>query len=398
MIDRFTEQRIKDSAGIVDVVGDFLELRPKGRNYECLCPFHNDRHLGSFVVNPVRNCYKCFSCDAKGGPVDFLMNYAHMDYPDALRYLAHKYGIFTDEGDRWKAVKPAKPRRIEDCLPADLPPKTWPAQWVNYYTDLGGDNLVAWMRSLPWDNYQRKRLEQVLIDYHVGHTRIEWQGEHEFTLFWQMDENGILHNAHMMKYQPDGHRVKGKDDYGQTWLHARLRHSRRFDDRKNSASYCLFGLHLLDANPKATVCIVESEKTALLMATAYGYDSTRLWMACCGIQNLNEKFLRPLISAKRRIVVFPDRDGIAEWTRRASAIDYPIRVNADIVTKFWHPDDGAKADIADVVVNSIVRHAQSAPAAIPACDVLTEMGRRNTAVGILTERLQLKPTDNGTKQ
>ena len=89
MIDKSTEQRIKDSASIVDVVSDFLELRPKGRNYECLCPFHNDRHLGSFVVSPARNCYKCFSCEAKGGPVDFLMEYAHMDYPDALRYLAH---------------------------------------------------------------------------------------------------------------------------------------------------------------------------------------------------------------------------------------------------------------------------------------------------------------------
>jgi hypothetical protein len=393
MIDKSTEQRIKDSASIVDVVSDFLELRPKGRNYECLCPFHNDRHLGSFVVSPARNCYKCFSCEAKGGPVDFLMEYAHMDYPDALRYLAHKYGIFVDESGKWKDVKPAKPRSIQDCIPADLPAKLWPAKWVEGYTNIDGDNLVRWMKSIPWDNCQRMRLDNVLKDYHVGQTHISWKGEHDFTLFWQLDNQGQLHNAHMMKYQPDGHRVKGKDDYGQTWLHARLRHAGRFDDMKNAPSYCLYGLHLLDTWPTATVCIVESEKTALLMATAYGNNAAHLWMACGGLQNLNEKFLRPLMEAKRKVSIFPDRDGIDAWTKKALEIDYPLTINTDVVTKYWHPEDGPKADIADVVVNSIQRTAKDKLTTQPACDVLDAMAKRNPALATLRDKLNLKPTN-----
>ena len=91
IMDKFTEQKIKDAAGIVDVISDFLTLKKKGVNYQCLCPFHDDKKLGSFVVHPPRNCYKCFSCDAGGGPIDFLMNYQKLSYPDALRYTGRLF-------------------------------------------------------------------------------------------------------------------------------------------------------------------------------------------------------------------------------------------------------------------------------------------------------------------
>ena len=48
MIDELTIQKIKDAASIVDVIGDFYQLRKSGVEYECRCPFHEDRHVGSF--------------------------------------------------------------------------------------------------------------------------------------------------------------------------------------------------------------------------------------------------------------------------------------------------------------------------------------------------------------
>ena len=94
-IDRITEEKIKESANIVDVVGDFIELRKRGVEYQGLCPFHDDHTLGNFSVNPTKNCYKCFSCGAGGDAVKFLMEYrgSRLSYPDALRYLAKKYSI-----------------------------------------------------------------------------------------------------------------------------------------------------------------------------------------------------------------------------------------------------------------------------------------------------------------
>ena len=51
-IDEATERRIKEAANIVDVVGDFVTLKKSGNEYTGLCPFHDDRHVGSFMVSP----------------------------------------------------------------------------------------------------------------------------------------------------------------------------------------------------------------------------------------------------------------------------------------------------------------------------------------------------------
>ena len=402
MIDKFTEQKIKEAANIVDVISDFLEVRRKGVNYQTLCPFHNDRHLGSFVIHPARNCYVCFSCEAKGGPIDFLMNYAKMDYPDALRYLAQKYGIYIDEeeGKKFKNVKPAKPRSIADAIPADLPPKLWPTRWIDYYTGLDTDNLVRWLRSLPMDSCQRKRLEQSLKDYYIGHTGFAWKAEwHEFTIFWQIDELGRLHNGHLMKYTSNGHRDKTEDGYTQTWLHARMRYAtgiNHFDDRKNSASYCLFGQHLLRKYPRAKVNLVESEKTALIMSALYGNDEREVWMACGGLQNINRDRLATLIRLDKDIVLFPDRDGVDAWRKKATELQYKhLRINTKAVLEWWEPDDGDKADIADVVVNALIRHAPSRPQT--AGEVVEQLKKENKAFATLVDKLNLKPEDNGTE-
>lgn len=399
MIDKITEQRIKDAANIVDVIGDFYELRRKGTNYECLCPFHNDHHVGSFVVRPPGvaggNTFRCFSCDAKGGPVEFLMRHEGMSYPDALRYLAHKYGIVIDDDydkAKFAKVKPAQPKKLRD-IPNNLPPRLWPTAWATEpkYADLSDDNLVNWLRCLPWDNAQRARLVKVLAEYAVGHVSFPFKGmRHNFTTFWQIDEKGRLHNAHLMKYKTNGHRNK-ESDYGQTWLHARMRYAKgvnHFDDKVNSPSYCLFGLHLLDKYPQADVHIVESEKTALIMATAYGNNVRQVWMACGGLENINPQRLAALIGERRHIVLFPDRDGIKKWRAKAQQLGYAVSINVKAVKEWWIPEDGEKADIADVVVRLIRGSHEKKQAR------LDEMAQKNPALRKLIDKLELKQ-DNG---
>ena len=89
-------KQILGRAKITEVVSDFIHLRKTGVRYTALCPFHDDRHDGNFIVYPKGNCYRCFTCDAKGGVVDFLMDYGKMSYPDAIRWLGKKYNIETD--------------------------------------------------------------------------------------------------------------------------------------------------------------------------------------------------------------------------------------------------------------------------------------------------------------
>lgn len=96
MIDRETQQRIKDAANIVEVVGDYVKLTRRGANYMGLCPFHNER-TPSFSVSPRRNFCHCFSCKKGGSPVNFLMEKEGISYTEALLLLAKKYNIPVEE-------------------------------------------------------------------------------------------------------------------------------------------------------------------------------------------------------------------------------------------------------------------------------------------------------------
>ena len=109
MIDNLTIEKIKSAASIVDVIGDFYELRKNGKDYTCLCPFHEDRHLGSFKVSPTKNCYTCFSCGEHGKPLDFLMKHEHLSFIDAIRWLGKKYGIEVEGADKF-SVRASTPR------------------------------------------------------------------------------------------------------------------------------------------------------------------------------------------------------------------------------------------------------------------------------------------------
>ncbi|MBK6979304.1 MAG: DNA primase [Cytophagaceae bacterium] len=102
MIPQETVQRILESADIVEVVGEFVNLKKRGASMIACCPFHNEK-TPSFNVSPSKGIYKCFGCGKGGDSVKFVMELEGLSYPDALRWLAKKYGIevkereFTDE-------------------------------------------------------------------------------------------------------------------------------------------------------------------------------------------------------------------------------------------------------------------------------------------------------------
>jgi len=347
MIDKNTIQRVKDAAGIVDVISDFYELRKSGVEYECHCPFHNDRHIGSFKITPRKNYAKCFSCGWQGGPIDFLMEHEKISFLDAIRWLGSKYSIEVEGMEKY-ASRPAKPRQQ---LPK-LPMLILPMWMVTRCEDVKHDILVRWLCSIPWDSCQRARIRESLKAYHIGMSR---QG---MTMFWQIDERNQVRTGKMMLYKPDGHRNKDAK-YNFDWVHNMLYREPRlpFSADKTDVKPCLFGLHLLDRYPKATVCIVESEKTALIMSVAYGNNDSEVWMACGGVENLNRDKLNPIIERGRNIMLYPDRDAIDKWKGKADQLGYDkVAVEVQPVTEWWKPVDGPKADIADVVVRMTMEH------------------------------------------
>ena len=85
---------VLDATDLVALIGEHVQLKPKGREHVGLCPFHDDRSPSmSVVTHKGSGFYKCFSCGAAGNAIDFMMNYHKMAFIDALRALAERAGI-----------------------------------------------------------------------------------------------------------------------------------------------------------------------------------------------------------------------------------------------------------------------------------------------------------------
>ena len=127
MIDPLTIERIKEAADIVDVVSEFVSLKRSGSNYKGLCPFHNDSNP-SFYVSPSRGTCHCFTCGEGGDSVGFIMTYEQMNYVEALRWLANRYGIEVKETELTDEQRKEKTERE-----AMFVVNNWAAE---YYSDI----------------------------------------------------------------------------------------------------------------------------------------------------------------------------------------------------------------------------------------------------------------------
>ncbi|GGH23025.1 DNA primase [Mucilaginibacter phyllosphaerae] len=96
MITKPTIDRIMEATDIVEVIGEFVQLKKRGANYVGLSPFANER-TPSFTVSPAKGIFKDFSTGKGGSAVTFLMELEKFTYPEALKWLAKKYGIEVEE-------------------------------------------------------------------------------------------------------------------------------------------------------------------------------------------------------------------------------------------------------------------------------------------------------------
>ena len=92
MIDNNSIEQLKQTIDIVDVVGNYVELKKNGSNFKGLCPFHDEK-TPSFIVSPSRQLYKCFGCGAGGDAIKFLMEFEKLSYPEAIEKLASQYNF-----------------------------------------------------------------------------------------------------------------------------------------------------------------------------------------------------------------------------------------------------------------------------------------------------------------
>jgi hypothetical protein len=197
------------------------------------------------------------------------------------------------------------------------------------------------VRSLPWGNIEQERVEPTLWQYCVGHFKKDSR-----TVFWQIDEQGRVHTGKLMMYDDRGKRIREGAFKNPGWAHNYL----KYDKNRFGMQQCLFGMHLIDRFPGVPVNIVESEKTAIICAIQFG-TAYGLWMACGGLQNIKDFELQPIIDRKRKIYLWPDKDGRDGWAMFAESIDYAdLRLHTDFLENNWREEDGPKGDVADIII------------------------------------------------
>ncbi len=203
MIDRPTVDKIIDAANIVDVVSDFVTLKRAGANYKGLCPFHDDR-TPSFMVSPAKNYCKCFACGKGGNPVGFIMEHEQLTYPDALRWLAKKYGITIQEREMSDEEKASQTER-ESLFIAN----EWANKWFQeqmYDTPDGRSIGLAYFRG-------RGFRDDIIRKFQLGYcpsgrdkcTQAALKaGYKEQYLVSTPDDNGIAHGVGISIKHEDG--------------------------------------------------------------------------------------------------------------------------------------------------------------------------------------------------
>ena len=162
-----TIEAVKERADIVDVVGEHVVLKKKGREFVGVCPFHDDKSP-SMTVSPAKQFYYCFSCGAGGNAIKFLMELQRQSFSDVVLELARKYQlpVETLEGPQQERLRQQLSRR--DQLHKAL---ALAAGWFREQLRTPqGAGALAYLRE------QRGLSETTLESFGIGYAPERWDG------------------------------------------------------------------------------------------------------------------------------------------------------------------------------------------------------------------------------
>ena len=159
------KEEIRRAADIVELVGQFVQLKKTGRNFVGLCPFHAEKDP-SFTVNPERQTFHCFGCKKGGDIFAFWMEYHSSTFPEAVRDLAERYHVTISEGysataEKKKAAQTSALYKINDIA-------------ADYFQKA----LAQSAKGEPARGYLKRRgiSKEIITDCRLGYALDEWDG------------------------------------------------------------------------------------------------------------------------------------------------------------------------------------------------------------------------------
>ena len=160
-----TIDAVKERADIVDVVGEHIVLKKKGKEFVGICPFHDDSKP-SMTVSPLKQFYYCFSCGAGGNSIKFLMEFQRQSFSDVVLGLARKYQlpVETVEGPQQERFRQQFSRREKLYRVLNLA-KEWFRRQLN---EKKGINALEYLKS------SRNLSDSTIISFELGYAPDNW--------------------------------------------------------------------------------------------------------------------------------------------------------------------------------------------------------------------------------
>ncbi len=135
MISQDSIEALKAQLDIVDVIGNYIEIKRAGANFKAPCPFHDEKSP-SFVISPAKQIYHCFGCGAGGDAIKFTMEYEKLNYPEAIEKLADTYN-FTLHYENNRGPKKEKSLLVEKLAKYYIPLLSKTPNALNYLKERG---------------------------------------------------------------------------------------------------------------------------------------------------------------------------------------------------------------------------------------------------------------------
>lgn len=309
-------------------------LRYKGPKSRLTCPSCGRPHCFSPYVDDKEQ-----PAGPEYGVCNHVNSCGYRKYPPS-DYVPKASDFYDHHPQRGKDRRPKRQPVISRPEPKPEPPEgvcTIPFELVRRTVRMKpASNFLQFLFSL----FDADTVKRVVCDYCLG---VSQSGD---TVFYEIDLQDRVRTGKVMKYGPDGHRIKDETMPGRiTWVHSLLLKQGVLPEGW-TLTQCLFGEHLLKRYPEETVCLVESEKSAVIASAIL---PKCVWLATGGRSQLGDK-LEVLYG--RTVIAFPDLDAHQEWTEKLAERPYlNIQVSDLLVQEAKTRALPDNADIADLLID-----------------------------------------------
>lgn len=292
-------------------------------------------------------CPKCgcrsfvYFVDEAGHPLDKTVG--RCDHESKCGYIRTPREYFAEHPDKRATSFDKFDKSVQQ---SQRQPDFIPDEFVEKSMSLGS-NFGKFLASII-DTYPGSRPHLVRVQdlYQLGSTK------NGSCIFWQRDVDGHIRTGKVIQYDPQtGHRKH--DAGGINWIHAIMK-KRGLLAPDFNLRQCLFGEHLLPFYPDADICLVESEKTAVLGSVLY---PLQIWLAVGGIRNFKREMLQVL--SGRNVTIFPDVDGYEVWKEKTINMLFARFRIFNINNYADDTDRERKVDVGDWIIESLKKNQQN---------------------------------------